>query len=366
MVKISAYQLFAITSMFQLGTTLIFAFGASAGRDAWIAALLSSGLGSVLIGMYTLLQKMHPGQTLVEWFTCEFGRWLGTPLAWLYPLVWIYDAGRGVADLKFLLPSTILPGTPAWILVGSFLLLILYFLFSGIEVICRLGGMIFPVLAALFSIEILLLLSSGMHHFSYLQPVLGEGWGRVWKAVWPLGITQSFGESIELAMIWTLLASPKRLMGINLAATLNAGIVITLFDVLAIIVLGEKIFVREYFPLIQTLKQVSLAEFIENLDVMFVIYLFLSTFFKISLHMYMSVIAVKQLIRIRNPKWLMVLFAAVTFFVGMTMAKNMPEHTTVAFKTLPNFIWLPLFIVLPVLLFLVSLVRRLLAKRRYA
>ncbi|MGG6309409.1 GerAB/ArcD/ProY family transporter [Paenibacillus macerans] len=348
MVKISFYQLFAITTMFQLGTTLIFAFGGSAGRDAWIAALMSTGLGAVLLGGYTLLQKLHPGQTLIEWFPSEFGRWIGVPLAWLYPLVWLYDMGRGVADLKFLLPATILPGTPAWIMVGCFLILILYFLFSGIEVICRMGGVIFPILLALFLIEIVLLLISGTHHFSYIEPVLGEGWGRVWEAVWPL------------AMIWILLGTPKKLLSTNISATLTAGIIISLFDMLAIIVLGEHIFVREYFPLIQTLKQASLAEFVENLDVLFVIYLFLSTFFKMTLHMYMSVVAVRQLTRNRDSKWLMVFLTGLTFFVGMTMAKNMPEHTTIAFRQLPNFIWLPLFIiVLPVLLLLVSLIRKL-------
>ncbi len=44
MQKISAYQLFTITFIFQLGTTIIFGFGGTAGREAWIAELISCSL----------------------------------------------------------------------------------------------------------------------------------------------------------------------------------------------------------------------------------------------------------------------------------------------------------------------------------
>ncbi|WP_157382163.1 GerAB/ArcD/ProY family transporter [Schinkia azotoformans] len=41
MEQISLYQLFVLTVFFQIGTTIIYGFGAAAGRDAWIVTILS-------------------------------------------------------------------------------------------------------------------------------------------------------------------------------------------------------------------------------------------------------------------------------------------------------------------------------------
>ena len=81
MSKISSYQLFVITFIFQLGTTVIFGFGGSAGRDAWISQLVSLCLGILVILVYTTLMRMNPGLTLVQWFPAQFGRWIGVPIA---------------------------------------------------------------------------------------------------------------------------------------------------------------------------------------------------------------------------------------------------------------------------------------------
>lgn len=95
MVRISSYQLFTITFLYQLGTTIIFGFAAGTGRDAWIVTILSSIAGMIIISMYLALMNMNPGLTLVEWFPKQFGKWIGIPIAWLYPLSFLFDAGRG-------------------------------------------------------------------------------------------------------------------------------------------------------------------------------------------------------------------------------------------------------------------------------
>lgn len=100
MERISSYQLFALTMLFQIGTTIIFGFSSAAGRDAWLAVGMSTAIGSLAIYIYLKLMQMHPGLSLVEWYPRQFGRRLGMPVAWLYPLLLIYDAGRGLGDLR--------------------------------------------------------------------------------------------------------------------------------------------------------------------------------------------------------------------------------------------------------------------------
>jgi spore germination protein KB len=94
--------------MFKLGTTIIFGYGSSAGRDAWISSAISALLGGALIACFAAIAKLNKFTPLVEWFKSCFGIWLGTILAWLYPLFFIYTAERVICDIRFLLPLAII------------------------------------------------------------------------------------------------------------------------------------------------------------------------------------------------------------------------------------------------------------------
>ncbi|WP_276353319.1 GerAB/ArcD/ProY family transporter [Cohnella caldifontis] len=359
MIRISRFQLFSMLILFQLGTTILFGFASGAGRDAWIASLLSALLGAAIIAGYLALFRMTGGLTLVEWFPALFGRWPGTIAAWLYPLLFLYDAGRIVADIRFLFPITILSGTPDWVIAGSFLIVVVYGLYAGVEVVGRVAGVLFPVVMVFFFLEIVLLVASGSLDAHHLSPVMAEGWGRVWNTVWPLGITQTFGESISFAMIWTYIARKNGLAGTTLAATLAAGAIIALTDVLGINGLGEGVFRQMTLPSLALLKLPSLADFLENLDALGVIYLVVNAFMKLSLHLLSVVLCVRRLTGAKSDRWIIPAAAAAAFFMGMTMADSFTDHLEAGFRNLPLQIWVPLFLVLPAAALAVAGIRKL-------
>ncbi|RXZ81683.1 spore gernimation protein [Paenibacillaceae bacterium] len=357
MIKVSGYQLFSATVLFQLGTTVIFGFASEAGRDAWIGILLSAFLGLFVILAYTSIMYMMPGLTLVEWFPKQFGPWLGIPIAWLYPLLFIYDAGRGLSDLKEIIPLTLLPGTPKWAILGAMMLVITYLLFSGVEVIFRLASLLLPIVFFFFVLELILLLSSKSVHISNLQPVMGGGWKRVWDTVWPFGILQTFGETIEFAVLWTFLKKPGQLAKINLIAVVVTGMTIAIFDMFAIMVLGEGVFQRNIYPLLVLLKQLSLSDFLDNLDALGVMYFMITIFLKLSLHLMTAVLCIQKLTRAATSH-IPILFATVTtFWIGSNMAKNVTEHIYAGTKVLPYNLWIPLFLVIPAVLLTVTWIR---------
>jgi spore germination protein KB len=358
MVRVSGYQLFATTVLFQLGTTVIFGFASPAGRDAWIAMLISAFIGMFMILGYTALMNMMPNLSLVEWFPKQFGPWLGIPIAWLYPLLFIYDAGRGISDLKELVPLTLLPGTPTWVIIGSMMLVIVYLLSSGVEVVFRLAGLLFPIIFFFFVMELLLLLGSRSVNFDNLQPLLGEGWGRVWKTVWPFGILQTFGETIEFAMLWTFLKKPGQLAGINIIAVLVTGVTIAMFDMFAIMVLGEGVFQRNIYPLLVLLKQLSISDFLDNLDALGVMYFMTTIFLKMSLHLMAAVLAIQKLTSSKSLRLPILIAAVITLWIGSNMARNVSDHIFVGTRILPYNLWIPLFIVIPAILLMVTWIRK--------
>ncbi|WP_334076866.1 endospore germination permease [Paenibacillus sanfengchensis] len=356
--KISKYQLFTITFIFQLGTTIIFGFGGLAGRDAWISNLVSLGLGFCVIWIYTTLARMNPGLSLVEWFPAQLGRWIGTLIALLYPLMYLYLVGRIIADVRDMVSTTILPGAPPIVFTGLFAIVIAYCAFGGIEIVARLGELIFPVVILMFITETILLIGSDVLHFDYIQPVLEEGWGPIWKVVYPNGITQPFGETLALAMFWPDVRNRDKVAKSTFLATLLAGLMITCFDFLAVLVYGD-LFSRFLYPLYTLLSMISIGKFIENLQMFGVLYFFATALIKSTINILAALKGIQQLKKMKNYRALVIPAAAIALFLGMTMSKNIAEHIYYQhFKILVPYFWVPLFLVLPALLLIVTWIRQ--------
>lgn len=363
MIAISSYQLFSLIVLFQFGTTIIFGFGADSGRDAWITLSISFLLGSLLIAGYATISRLNDFVSLVGLFPKWFGKWFGTPIAWLYPLFFIYTAARVICDLKFLLPLTLLPLTPAWFFIGTLILLILYLMFAGVEVLFRIAGMLLPVIILFILLETIVLWASGSLHGDYLRPLLAEGFGRVSKNVWPVGITTTYGECFVMGVFWCLLNKKEYLGRVSVGATLFAGLFTVLFNVLAITALGEYIFRIMVFPAFTILKLSRVASFMDNLEILGAISFMCSAFIKISVYLIAAVLCIRDLTYAANDRiaiWITVLLA---FLMAMTMAHNLSEHLQVWVETLPNIVVVPLYIVLPGSLLLLTLIRKLKNRR---
>lgn len=359
MERISNYQLFGLMFLFQLGTTIIFGFGSGAGRDAWVVILFSSLLGTCVTIMYVVLMKMNPGLTLVQWFPKQFGRWLGTPISWLYPLIFLFDAGRIAGDLKELIPSTLLPTTPPFMFNGLFLLVMVFALYLGIENLARAGEILVPIILFLLFIEVILLFISDIMHIKYLLPILEKGWVPIWENVYPQGITQTYGETIIFAMIWTQTKNPEKIMKITIYSSILSGILLTLAVTLAITTFGEDLYKRSIYPLFSLLGVVNVAHFINNLDPFGVIYLTTTAFFKMYIKIFAGIKAIQQLTHLHNHRVLIIPAVILVMYLGLSVSDNIAEHIYgMALKVVTPYVWVPLFFIFPSILLVVTWIRK--------
>ncbi|MFP3121942.1 spore germination protein [Ectobacillus funiculus] len=358
MYKISAYQLFVTTFIFQLGTGIIFGSGGLAGRDAWISQLVSIGPGILVIMLYITLMRMNPGLTLVQWFPAQFGRWIGIPIAFLYPLLFLYQTTRVLADIRDMISTTLLFNTPLIIVTGIFVILILYIVYSGIEIIARFAELLLPFLLVLFIVEIILLFSSDVMHINNLQPILENGWGPIWEVVYPGGIHYPYGTSIIFAMFWTEISHPEKIMKITVLSAILSGIMIAVFNMLAISVFGS-MFSHFLYPLYTLLSVISVGNFIENLQIIGVIYFFTTAFIHASIEMFAALKGFQQLTRIQDYRVLIIPAGIIALFLGMAMSKNISEHYYYQhMKILVPYIWTSLHWILPIILLIVTWLRQ--------
>ncbi|MGM0876006.1 MAG: GerAB/ArcD/ProY family transporter [Bacillota bacterium] len=131
--------------------------GAGAKQDAWIVILVATFLSLILMSVYIKLSAFYPNKTLVQILPELLSKFLVYPIIAMYIVYFIYTAGRACRDFGELIVSTILVDTPIVVVIGSFMVLMIYCLRSGVETFGRMGEAVFPNILSLIIVWILLL-----------------------------------------------------------------------------------------------------------------------------------------------------------------------------------------------------------------
>ncbi|MEH6943223.1 GerAB/ArcD/ProY family transporter, partial [Bacillus sp. JJ722] len=91
---IGSFQIIVLIILFQLGTSTFLGIGKEAGKDFWIAVIISTVLGIGLLYLYISIYSLHQDHTFNEILIAGFGRFLGNLIGILYALYFLYIAAR--------------------------------------------------------------------------------------------------------------------------------------------------------------------------------------------------------------------------------------------------------------------------------
>ncbi len=78
--SISIRQFTLLVIFFTIGTSILFVptvLSAEAKQDAWIAAILGTGVGVAIVCLYAKLAMLFPNMTFVQYSETILGKWLG-------------------------------------------------------------------------------------------------------------------------------------------------------------------------------------------------------------------------------------------------------------------------------------------------
>lgn len=356
--QISALQLFYIMISFELGTTVVFAVGAGAKQDAWIAILVAMLGGLSLMWVYTKLSEYYPDDTLIQMIPKIIGRFLGYPLIVIYLLYFVYEAARACRDFAELIVSTILNGTPMIVIIGTFMVLIIYCFRGGIEVFGRMGELVFPIYFLTMIVIWILLYSSQLIDFDHLAPILGEGIEPVGKAAFPEIVTFPFGQLLLVTMFFPILNDKTKVRKTGMAIVLTGGILLALNTMITLSVLGADVFSREHYPFFAAARMISIADFLERVDTLVILMMVAGVFFKVGVWTYSATLTTAHLIKLRKKKFVLIPLASIITFLSLIIASNISEHLKIGLKIIPYYVFVPLQIVIPVLLLCIAITRK--------
>ncbi|MEH7094289.1 GerAB/ArcD/ProY family transporter [Neobacillus vireti] len=355
--KINAYQLFVVIVLFEMGSAILVGLGSGAKQDAWIAILLGLGGGLAVFLIYYQLYKYYQDIPLTSYVQKIAGKWIGRMIGVSYIIYFLYCAARVLRDFGELLASTIYTATPLIVINCLMIFTIIYGIHKGFEVIARVGELFFIVIYMMAFVGFGLIMFSGLIHLENLRPVLENGLKPVLSTFLTETINFPFGEMVVFTMILPYLNDSKKAKWVCLGGMILSGINITITAVINVAALGTAIFTRANFPLLSTISRIQLANFIERLDVLFMLYLVIGGFFKISIFFYAAVAGAADIFGFKNYTKLSFPMGALVLFTSITIASNFAEHIKEGLQVVPIYLHWPFQILIPSFLLMIAFFR---------
>ncbi|MED3810554.1 GerAB/ArcD/ProY family transporter [Priestia megaterium] len=355
--KISASQLFILMVLFELGSSLLLPIAMEAKQDAWLSILLGMVSSFILFLIYHKLYLYYPDLLPTEYMQKLLGRVIGTILAFIYILYFLYDVSRVLRDFGEMLLTFAYPDTPLFIANALLILVTIYTVRKGIEVIARSGEILFIFIYVLAITGFILIVCSGLIDVTNLQPVFEEGILPVLRVTFTQILYFPFGEAIVFTMILPYLKNPKKAKVTMLCATGLTGINLAITMLINVSVLGVDLTARSQFPLLSTVQAIQVADFLERLDVFFMLALVIGIFFKISVLFYAAVIGTANLFKVKSPSQLSYPLGLIILFMSMTISSNFQEHLHEGLKVEMFILHIPLLAIIPPFLLLIAFLR---------
>ncbi|MDN5348194.1 MAG: hypothetical protein PWP65_1758 [Clostridia bacterium] len=320
-------------------------------QDAWLAIILAALPALAVSACVYLLSRRFPRQTLWQMLEFILGRPLGRFFGFLY--VWFFLHLNAVVVRQFgeFLTTAVMTETPLLVFAVTITAVSIYAARNGLEVLARAMEFIMPLMV-FFMMAVLFLTApemSGRH----LLPLMSRGWhpvlqGAFLAAGW-------LGEVVLLAAIVGFINPPE-----GLRSSILFGLAGTLFFLAAVTIGSIMIFGaaetgRLSFPAYSLARQVSIGEFLERIEVLFMAIWVGGVFIKITILLYVTATGLGTLVGLTDYRPLLLPLGALTVALSVWLHEDVTHLTNYILRVWPSWslIW-EMF--LPALFLLLSLI----------
>lgn len=297
---LSNFQITAIVTQSVIGLTIMFLprrAAVYAGIDGAFATFAAGLLSIAMAGVYIILSRRFPKQTIIEYAQQILGKYLGLAYGTFIALYTLLTASfilRGFADaMKILL----LPRTPLEIIMICMLLICLYCIHGGIVTIARICEIFLLPITVVIGTTIIFNLPD-VQLFRYresfsngLRPIV-------------MGIANNMLAYQGYEVLFFLLPfmnNRKKALQAGTAGMLFPIFVYSSLVFMAIGVIGTLPTAELIYPTIHLARRIG-TDFLERFDVFFIVFWILSVFTSIVVYLYMSSISITRLLGLRNYK----------------------------------------------------------------
>jgi spore germination protein KB len=312
------------------------------GRNAWLAELVAVGIMIIMAWVMVKLCSSFPKKSLVEIGEVILGKYLGKLLGLAILWFFLFTSATLLRETGEFLKANFLEETPLIVLIVSFALVVAYGVRMGLETIARVNDVFFTLIMAMFgALWVLLFKEIDLNN---LFPILVES-GFTGIVRGGVMTAPGFMLVVAIGMIFPYINQQERAMKMILLGLIIQVIIIVNMVIFAIGVLGPALLDVINFPGLFLSKSIRFAQFIENIDALFMLIWVLATFIKIAIFYFCLVLGTGQVFNLKGVNLLVVPTGALVVAVAMASYQSFFELLFFQLEGMVVHNWLFLFLI---------------------
>jgi spore germination protein KB len=353
---ISGGQLTLLIFTFILATATLFLpsfVTQNAGRDGWLSVIAGGMAGVLVILLVTAVGIKFPGKTLIEYSETILGKWAGKTVGIIFLLFYLHISAIIAREISMTIHGALLPKTSLESITVIIFLTCAYTVKKGLETITRANvlSVIFTYIAAFV---VLLLLLKDLK-LNLLSPFLDRGIVPVLQdAVTPAAW---FGEIVSIAFLMPFVNKPNETRKHSLIGIIWATATLTVIVGLNIVLFGPKLTSLLTFPTLEAVRYINVSDYIQRVEILFLIPWITSNYIKISFSYYITVLIASRLFKVKSAKTLVFPIGLVIFPLSLALFNNSVDLIDFLNQA-AGFYSLPIVLGIPTILFAVELLRK--------
>ncbi len=319
--NISGRQLTLLLFTFIIATGTLFVPSIvvqNAKQDGWISVLLGGIPGVIVVLIVTELGLRHPGDSLMEYSKTILGKWPGKVIGLVYVVFYIHITSIIVREISSTVQGILLPKSRLEVITIVIFIGVGYSVNRGLETITRANVLnLMVTFLAIFIVFALLIKDMDPE---LLTPVLAQGIGPVLKdSISPVGW---FCEAVSIAFIMPFINKPNETRRCAIIGVIWATVTLTFMAALVIMIFGPELTSIIRFPTYRAVRYINVREYIQRVEITFLIPWIISNYIKMGFFYYISVLITSKWFNIEKTKTLVVPVGLVIFSLSLTLFDN--------------------------------------------
>jgi len=349
--KLNSYQFIVLVALFTMGTSiLIVASGLAedAKQDAWIVAIVGTGIGLLVIWLFCIIAKWFPDLTFIQIIGKLLGKWVGTIISLIFVSFSFIYATTLLAHSGAFLNIHALPNTPMVVLNILMAMIMVMGVRLGLETIARSAEIL--VIVVFVILLILVVFISPELKLDNIQPVLEVGPIKIIQSSLFYVVTSSVN-AVILLMIFPAFINKNPEKKSFLIGNFIGGIVIIIMTFLCISVLGVDKTARQMYPSYELAKRIDVGDFVQRIEALMMALWIITLYFKTILYFYASVLGLAQILKLKDyrpltiPLGMIAVVLSLVIYPNVQYQQNWDSTTAVSFSLLIG-IFFPLLLIM--------------------
>ncbi|MEV5029722.1 GerAB/ArcD/ProY family transporter [Paenibacillus sp. LPE1-1-1.1] len=357
--EITSSQCAKLLFLFALGSAALIlptSVTSIAKQDGWLSMLLAGPFNYLILIVFLKLSDRFPNLSLAQYAERVLGAWAGKAFSLLYVLFFLLLSALVLRNISDFMSLSVLPLTPEWFIDGTFMIVVIYGVYLGIETIARTGEILFGW--GLFVIVIVTVSLFNQFDFHNFEPFLYNGLEQPIKGLYPI-LGFPIGEFVFITMVFPLVREQDRKKlrkSLKLSAALITIVSVSI-TVFLVGVMGVDEASRSPFAVYDMAKNINIEEILVRVEILVAMVWVGTVFMKLALCVYVLTVLTAQILNLSTYRTLALPYAFIIVPLSFIVYRNVAHARVFAMGVWTVYSLFHGFL-LPFLLLVIAVIRK--------